>query len=159
MNPLHHPYFVKFIVYFNENQDFFECHEVLEAYWKSIPNKTKTHPLATYILLATSLYHWRRGNTVGAERSLVKANDRFQMMANLYPAYTEDINFEQLLEDVDRTIDRIKSEQSFKPFMIEVTCSDLQLKLTEMKSTLDLLPLGSDGVVHKHMLRDRSNNH
>ena len=53
MKPLHNPFFVKFIVYFNENQDFFECHEVLEEYWKSIPDRTKDHPLTAYILLST----------------------------------------------------------------------------------------------------------
>ena len=37
MKPLYNPLFVKFIVYFNENQDFFECHEVLEEYWKEFP--------------------------------------------------------------------------------------------------------------------------
>ena len=35
MHPYHHPLFVNFIVYFNSNQDYFECHEVLEEYWKS----------------------------------------------------------------------------------------------------------------------------
>ena len=41
MKPLHNPFFVKFIVYFNKNQDFFECHEVLEDYWKSLPGEQR----------------------------------------------------------------------------------------------------------------------
>ena len=65
MHPYHHPLFVNFIVYFNENQDYFECHEVLEEYWKSLPDGGKEHPLTAYILLATGMYHWRRGNTTG----------------------------------------------------------------------------------------------
>ena len=52
MHPHQHPLFVNFIVYFNENQDYFECHEVLEEYWKSLPDGcTKDHPLTAYILL------------------------------------------------------------------------------------------------------------
>lgn len=159
MNPLHHPYFVKFIVYFNENQDFFECHEVLEDYWKSSPNRTKEHPLVAYILLATSLYHWRRDNTVGAKRSITKANDKFKIMLNLYPNYTGSINFNKLLEDIDKSIARMTTGQTFKPFTIEVICPKLKRKITDMLPTLDLLPLGSDAVIHKHMLRDRSDIH
>ena len=74
MKPLYNPLFVKFIVYFNENQDFFECHEVLEEYWKLSPDRTKEHPLVGYILLSTAMYHWRRGNTTGADRTIKKAN-------------------------------------------------------------------------------------
>lgn len=159
MNPLHHPYFVKFIVYFNENQDFFECHEVLEDYWKSIPHRTKEHPLATYILLATSLYHWRRGNTVGALRSLEKAFVRFKTMVATYPNFTQDINFDQLVHDIEHSISLIKDEQPFSSFSLEINSSALNLKVLEMTKSLELLPFGSDAVIHKHMLRYRSDIH
>lgn len=156
MNPLHHPYFVKFIVYFNENQDFFECHEVLEEYWKSLPNRTKDHPLVSYILLATSLYHWRRGNLVGALRTIVKANKRFEKMESLYPDYTTSIHFDKLLQQIRLTRNLISDKQPFTTFKIESNSAVLDSKLKKMKNTLELLPLNSDAVIHKHILRNRS---
>lgn len=155
MNPLHHPYFVKFIVYFNENQDFFECHEVLEEYWKSIPNRTKDHPLVSYILLATSLYHWRRDNKVGALRTIVKVNNRFEKMATIYPAYTTSLQFAKLLEQIRLTKELISNDKPFRTFKIESRHPILDLKVEEMTSTLELLPSNSDAIIHKHILRNR----
>ena len=68
-----HPLFVQFIVYFNENQDYFECHEVLEELWKKKEPLDKDHWLVALILLSTGLYHWRRGNRKGAEKTLQNA--------------------------------------------------------------------------------------
>ena len=36
MHPLFHPLFVDYCAYFNGNEDYFECHEVLEEYWKEV---------------------------------------------------------------------------------------------------------------------------
>ena len=84
MHPYHHPLFVNFIVYFNSNQDYFECHEVLEEYWKSIPDSDKDHPLTAYILLATGMYHWRRGNKPEHPVHFNKAMTKFPtFIANL----------------------------------------------------------------------------
>ncbi|MGM9921065.1 MAG: DUF309 domain-containing protein [Bhargavaea sp.] len=80
MIPLRHPLFIKFIVYFNENQDYFECHEVLEDYWNLIAPRNRTHPLVGYIQASVALYHWRRGNFRGAAKLLTKA-ERLLCMA------------------------------------------------------------------------------
>lgn len=156
MKPLHHPYFVKFIIYFNENQDFFECHEVLEDYWNSFPNRSKEHPITAYILLSTGLYHWRRGNNIGALRTLEKANEKMKKMIQEYPEFTQGINFIKMLHDLDESIKQIKAEQSFSSFSIEVTSTTIKTKKTAIKKSLELLPFGSDAVIHKHRLRDRS---
>ena len=94
MHPHHHPLFVNFIVYFNENQDYFECHEVLEEYWKSLPDGGKEHPLTAYILLATGMYHWRRGNPTGAIRTINKALKKFQQFNLQKPSYRREIDYE-----------------------------------------------------------------
>jgi uncharacterized protein len=156
MKPLYNPLFVKFIVYFNENQDFFECHEVLEEYWKDFPDKTKEHPLVGYILLATALYHWRRGNTIGAGRSLKKAISRLEDVSQKYPGFSEGINIESLVKDSVLAYQQIEKEKPFSTFRIEITSPEIQSLIDQIKPTMDLLPYGSDDVIHKHMLRDRS---
>lgn len=155
MHPLHHPLFVKFIVYFNGNQDYFECHEVLEEYWKSLPDGNKSHPLTAYILLATGLYHWRRGNEEGALKTIRKAEDKFRTLPEEYPAFTEEIDFSRLLQDVRQSVARLEQSSDFEPFPILVS-DRLQQLADEAKPSMDLLPAGSDDVLYKHMLRDRS---
>ncbi|MHA6259598.1 DUF309 domain-containing protein [Sporosarcina sp. CAU 1771] len=156
MQPLQHPLFAQFIVYFNENQDYFECHEVLEEYWKSIPNSTKEHPLTTFILLATGLYHFRRGNTKGALRTLQKAYAKMTHPSSGFSEFTKGIDGKQLMKNLGQTIQRLESNESFEPFLISISSSKLTLLVYEVRPTMTLLPFGSDIVLHKHMLRDRS---
>lgn len=156
MKPLYNPLFVKFIVYFNENQDFFECHEVLEEFWKSFPDRTKEHPLIGYILLSTAMYHWRRGNTIGAGRTLKKAISRLEIVIKENTSFSDGINIESLVKNSTFACQQIKNEQPFSTFSIEVTSTRIQSLIKEIKPSMDLLPYGSDDVIHKHMLRDRS---
>ncbi|MCM3637751.1 DUF309 domain-containing protein [Sporosarcina luteola] len=156
MNPYHHPLFLNFIVYFNRNQDYFECHEVLEEYWKSIPGYTKDHPLTALILLSTGLYHWRRGNVEGAYRTLVKAENKMLDFHKFDSRYTEDIDYERLVQDTARSVNKLKNGEPFSPFQIYLKSETLQQSVDKNASTMELLPFGSDTVIHKHMLRDRS---
>lgn len=156
MHQYHHPLFVNFIVYFNNNQDYFECHEVLEEYWKSIPDSDKDHPLTAYILLATGLYHWRRGNNTGARRTLEKAKARFQTFLCNHPAYTEEIDFNLLLEEVEKAVSSSAQELPFNSFSISILSASLTELAHQAENSMTLLPIDSDAVIHKHMLRDRS---
>lgn len=153
MHQYHHPLFVQFIVYFNNNQDYFECHEVLEEYWKSIPASDKEHPLTTYILLATGMYHWRRGNFTGAIRTLRKVENKLPTFSSYYK---EDIDFQQLIGHVKYTVERVKKELPFESFSFTITSLTLQAQIELAKQSMILLPFGSEAVIHKHMLRDRS---
>ena len=156
MHPYYHPLFVEFLVYFNGNQDYFEGHEVLEEYWKSIPSFSKSHPLTAYILLSTGMYHWRRGNFNGAFRTVTKSLHRFNSLSVGYQEYTEEINFKKLLEDIQLAHSNIQSRQPFEAFQIEVSSPHLQSLVHLAKTNMPLLLVGSDDVIHKHMLRDRS---
>lgn len=156
MTPLTHPLFVKFIIYFNDNQDFFECHEVLEDYWNSFPVRTKEHPLIGYILLATGMYHWRRGNTTGALRTLKKAQRRMATMQKTTPAFTEGIDFNHLVRKTDETLQFIKNHKPFRPFLIKIQSTEIQQHIEQIIPTLELLPPESDAIIHKHLLRDRT---
>lgn len=155
MNPLFHPHFVKFIVYFNENQDFFECHEELEDYWKSLPNYSKKHPLTAYILYAVSAYHWRRANTSGASKTINKAIQRFASIDNNTNAFTQGIHFEQLLNDMKDMAYDIANDSPFHVKPIIVTDEQLQRQVNAMKRQLSLLPHNSASIIHKHILRHK----
>lgn len=155
MHPYYHPLFLKFIVYFNRNQDYFECHEVLEDYWKTFDHFNKNHPLTAYILLSTGLYHWRRGNMNGATRTLVKAQSRFLLFHD-NEIYKEKIDFQRLYDDTKAAILAVKNNDSFFPVKLYISSEQLQKLVDSLTATMELLPIGSDAVIHKHMLRDRS---
>ncbi|MDN4493911.1 DUF309 domain-containing protein [Ureibacillus aquaedulcis] len=152
MHPSFHPLYVDFCTYFNGNQDYFECHEVLEEYWKSIAPGEKDHPLVGYVQLATGMYHWRRNNTVGAMKILKKAYKNFT--ANQSSPYFELIGFEELCRDSDISLKAIEKGEPFKAFQIVLKNENLAF-LVKQKIE-ELPPIPKDYLLHKHMLRDRT---
>ena len=153
MHPLFHPLYIEFCTYFNGNQDYFECHEVLEEYWKDVAPGEKKHPLVGYIQLATGLYHWRRGNFAGAERMLKNALRIFESDKN-GAVFFEKIDFKQLREDVLTSIQKVESSAPFKGFKLVIVDAELQ---TKVRAAIETLPDVDDAyLLNKHTLRDRS---
>ncbi|PID22758.1 hypothetical protein CSV61_03705 [Sporosarcina sp. P3] len=155
MHPYYHPLFLQFIVYFNDNQDYFECHEVLEEYWKEQKNFSKDHPLTGFILMATGLYHWRRGNTLGASRTFTKAITRFREMPVQFGDYLEEVAIDEIILQLEHCLTRIKAGEDFYTFPLPIS-PELQMEAEKSKPLLSLLPKNSASVIHKHMQRDRS---
>lgn len=151
MHPLFHPLFLQFIIYFNDQTDYFECHEALEEYWKDIAPNDKSHPLTAWILLATGMYHWRRGNMKGASRSLINANKRFSIDPS--SVFYQGIQMEELIANLMLSINHIKQSYPFQAFKIQIHSEDLLQKVSEQ---IIPPPLTGDELIHKHMLRDRS---
>lgn len=152
MHPLFHPNFIDFCAYFNGNQDYFECHEVLEEYWKMVAPGNKEHPLVGYIQLATGMYHWRRNNFRGASKIMKKAYDKFS--SNQAHPFFDYIDFQKLCNDCLKTIVFIEKNHPFQAFQIHVLHPDLKKKIDEKIRSLPELPY--EFLLHKHMLRHRS---
>ncbi|MEK4424717.1 DUF309 domain-containing protein [Solibacillus sp. FSL K6-1523] len=152
MHPLFHPLFVDYCSYFNGNEDYFECHEVLEEYWKEIAPGEKQHPLVGYVQLATGLYHWRRGNFVGASRILQKAMTIFEK--NDPSHFYEYLNMSDLLEQMHNSLQLIQEAQHFVAFKLPIVNDGLQLLVSQKITSLP--PLSTQFIMNKHMLRDRS---
>lgn len=150
MHPLFHSLFIKFCTYFNGNQDYFECHEVLEEYWKEINGK-KNHPLVGYIQIASSLYHWRRGNFQGALK-LMK-NALLILEQNERSIFFEYIDFPMLFSNCQNALTFIEKKLPFQSFKIQITNETLnQLVQKEIEN---LPSMDKHFLLHKHMLRNR----
>ena len=153
MHPLFHPLYIEFCTYFNGNQDYFECHEALEEYWKEIAPGEKKHPLVGYIQVATGLYHWRRGNLAGAERMLKNALRIFES-EKVDPVFFEKVDFMRLLEDVQASIKKLENGAPFEGFKLIIVDAELQ---TKVRTAIETLPEVDDAyLLNKHALRDRS---
>jgi uncharacterized protein len=62
--------YIQYLVYFHSLRDYFECHEVLEEYWKSEPKDKRKQHWVGLIQIAVGLYHHRRDNNAGALKML-----------------------------------------------------------------------------------------
>ncbi|SOB94177.1 hypothetical protein SAMN05880501_101775 [Ureibacillus xyleni] len=152
MHPLFHRLFVDFCTYYNGNQDYFECHEVLEEYWKEIAPGDKNHPLVGYVQLATGMYHWRRNNRMGAMKILKKALNNFSI--NQSSPFFDYIHYNQLYNDCEKSIAAIEKGYDFTSFKIEIQNAELAALVQKNITELPTLPLNY--LLNKHMLRDRS---
>lgn len=152
MHPSFHPLFIRFCTYFNGNQDYFECHEVLEEYWKEIAPGDKEHALVGFIQLATAMYHWRRGNVKGASRTLFKAQTLLNKN-NTSPFY-DNIDMRALYENIGLIMQKIKDAQPFSSFQLKITNDQLQEVVVHEIKNLPQLNIAF--LKDKHMLRDRS---
>lgn len=70
--------YIQYLAHFHGDRDYFECHEILEEYWKATDPGNKDSIWVAFILLAVSNYHYRRKNFAGARRTLVKAENIFK---------------------------------------------------------------------------------
>lgn len=152
MHPLFHPLYVDYCTFFNGNQDYFECHEVLEEYWKLISPGDKTHPLVGYVQLATGMYHWRRNNTAGAIKILRKAMNNFSK--NHSSPFFEFLDYDELYNNCATSIISIEKGEKFKPFNLTFTNKDFAELVNKKIKELSTIPY--DYLLNKHMLRDRT---
>ncbi|WP_310549872.1 DUF309 domain-containing protein [Paenibacillus glufosinatiresistens] len=83
------PLYVAYLIYFNRDRDYFECHEVLEELWLA----RERDPLYKGLLqAAVGLYHYRSGNVRGARMMLASSAGRLEK----YPAVTLGIDLGKL---------------------------------------------------------------
>ncbi|MMZ63907.1 hypothetical protein D3C76_276870 [compost metagenome] len=86
------PLYVAFLIYFNRDRDYFECHEVLEELWLKLDKE----PLYKGLLqVAVGLYHFRNGNVTGGRKMLRSACQRLA----LYPHDSLGIDLGKLLRE------------------------------------------------------------
>ncbi|MFK7691949.1 DUF309 domain-containing protein [Paenibacillus sp. HJGM_3] len=62
--------YLLYLAHFHGDRDWFECHELLEEYWKSKPADGYSRTWVGLIQIAVGLYHERRGNRSGAVKML-----------------------------------------------------------------------------------------
>lgn len=151
-HPSFHPLFIDYITYFNGNRDYFECHEVLEEYWKDIAPRDKEHVLVGLVQIATGMYHWRRGNLRGAIRIFEKGIACINAQ-QAHPLLTV-FHMPQLLERLQNTKEQMIQQQPFTPFLLPVHHVELHAHI--MQCIASLPPADEDFLRDKHKLRDRT---
>ncbi|WP_274365270.1 DUF309 domain-containing protein [Paenibacillus thermotolerans] len=151
--------YIDFLVRFHGDRDFFECHELLEDYWKEHPECPFRQVWVGLIQAAVGLYHQRRGNFRGAVKSFAGS------IRNSDPALLRELGI-----DADDWLKRLAERRALLLTDSCVLYEDLDIPLQEealferCRSRADELGLhwGSPSdmqrreLIHRHMLRDRS---
>lgn len=102
------PLYVAYLVYFNRDRDYFECHEVLEELWL----ERNRDPFYKGLLqIAVGLFHARRGNQTGARKMLRSALERLVP----YPEQALGINLGKLRRETEAYAEALadSAERSF----------------------------------------------
>ncbi|MDF2923325.1 MAG: hypothetical protein K0R57_2239 [Paenibacillaceae bacterium] len=162
---------MEFLAHFHGTRDYFECHELLEEYWKQETDPALRGIWHGLIQVAVALYHERRGNRRGAAKLMEPAVARLDE-ADVSLAGLDAAALSACLQE------RLKQYLGLPPGMSAATpvitaspgFSDLSLpvadrELLERSKALcvswgcdweRVSPMEERELIHRHTLRDRS---
>ncbi|CAH1204524.1 hypothetical protein PAECIP111893_02272 [Paenibacillus plantiphilus] len=89
--------FVHFVVLFNVDKDYYECHEVMEELWLEEGRNLLYQGL---LQAAVGLHHWRNDNFSGAVKLFTQAENKLMH----YPDHAMGLDLGQLRMDVARSL-------------------------------------------------------
>ncbi|MCA1063245.1 DUF309 domain-containing protein [Rossellomorea sp. AcN35-11] len=151
--------YLEFLMYFHGNRDYFECHEVLEEYWKEVDPKNRSSHWVGLIQVAVGFYHYRRGNLTGAVRTFKKAVLNIQSNHKELSRFGMDAA--RLQDMLEAIIQELNTNQSYRSINLPLTDSSL---LNEVQALCEdsgfnwCTPsdLSNHELIHRHSLRDRT---
>jgi uncharacterized protein len=153
--------YVAFLVHFHSTRDYFECHEILEEYWKEVDPKNRLSHWVGLILLAVSCYHHRRKNYSGAGRTLHKSIHILSLQTNQNHLDNLGIDAIRLNDMLLKQFEAIQHKRPYKSMNLPI--SDDLRKACKIYSkqngfewfTQETTPV-EDAIIHRHLVRDRS---
>ena len=133
MNPKMHykPLYVAYLVYFNRDRDYFECHEVLEELWLAENNDIRYKGL---LQIAVALFHVRNHNIRGGLKMFKSA---LSYLAP-YPKELLGINLDKLKQEVADYIRKLSTPNviDFYDLSIDIIDSTLATEVAIASITL-----------------------
>lgn len=151
--------YLAYLVHFHGDRDYFECHEILEEYWKSLPKEQRHSVWVGLIQIAVGLYHHRRGNFPGAEKMISSSLRITKQNPDCITALGLDVNLlKEALAVRLRSIQQGEAYQSINlPIKDETLLRELQTNCKEMGLLYgNPSNLNDSYLCNKHTLRDRS---
>lgn len=151
--------YVQYLAEYFGSRDYFECHEIMEEYWKEHPDSKRSGAWLVLIRIAVALYHARRGNRAGAVKLMGKAAHE-----------ADEAQFNQLGIDGAKLKSMLQASVAEWAASDTITYTDLDLPIVD-DTLLELAKHRSDAcgytwriggldagdaVINRHKLRDRS---
>lgn len=133
-NVNYEPLYVDYLVYFNRDRDYFECHEVLEELWLA---KDREPIYKGLLQVAVGMYHFRNQNIRGAKLMLSSA---IQILEP-YPDEILGIELGLLLSSCERTLKRLHHSGTPVPYQdFTIVISDDELEQAVFLRSKELEP-------------------
>ncbi|PQP80196.1 DUF309 domain-containing protein [Paenibacillus sp. PCH8] len=132
---IYEPLYIDYLIYFNRDQDYFECHEVLEELWLERERDSLYKGL---LQIAVGLYHFRNGNLRGGVMMLQSSIDLLES----YPSKTLGIELGALVQEV-RDLVKELSESDAKSIIyrdLSIGIEDKVLEQEILRRSLELMP-------------------
>ncbi|CAH1215057.1 DUF309 domain-containing protein [Paenibacillus sp. JJ-223] len=132
MNP-YEPLYIDYLIYFNRDQDYFECHEALEELWLE---KDRDALYKGLLQVAVGLYHFRNGNLRGGRMMLQSALQLLQP----YPDDARGIDLGRLVEDVRELAEELSGRHAepvpYRDLVIHIQDEALMQAIRQRSSQL-----------------------
>jgi len=157
--PLYPQPFLEYLVQFHAERDYFECHEILEEFWKKAPPSERRPVWVALIQIAVALYHHRRNNLAGARKLLANA---IRLAEEHFTEWKElGLDGTRLMALLKQRLQEINSGAPYSSLDLPIadpalkqiyaqTCAARNLPLQRPSD------LSNHFLLHKHTLRDRS---
>ena len=151
--------YIDFLTHFHGDRDYFECHEILEEYWKEKDNKNKNSIWVGFIQLAVANYHHRRSNYNGALRTLQKSLHIFTL--NEEKLLTLGIDPVLLYKQMNQQLLNIEHHHDYQSLNLPIYSKELIQTCINRSEALHVgwcneSDLNNQEIVHRHLKRDRS---
>jgi uncharacterized protein len=151
--------YIEYLVHFHGDRDYFECHEILEEYWKSVDPRNRKSVWVGFIQIAVANYHFRRGNLNGAYRMLRKAINILKQQSDTVEKLGMDQ--EKLLELLQNQLTEIKNGTNYNSLTLPITSESLLAHCMARSKELNIhwcspSDLSNIEIIHRHSRRDRS---
>ncbi|WP_169911191.1 DUF309 domain-containing protein [Evansella clarkii] len=147
--------YLEYLFHFHATRDFFECHEVMEEYWKA----NKNIRWLALIQIAVAVYHERAGNMPGSLRLYRKVLCHIRKDPEIFAGLG--INTDELTSIVRLRIKNIIEEGVYEPLNLPISDPELIKNCKDIcaRAELDWCTsenLDDNELIFRHKLRDRS---
>ncbi|WP_166805792.1 DUF309 domain-containing protein [Jeotgalibacillus sp. R-1-5s-1] len=151
--------YLDYLIHFHGDRDYFECHEVLEEYWKECTAQEKDSVWAGLIQFATGLYHYRRGNLRGAAKSIHQAHGKLSTKTDQLAALG--IEHEAFIQIIIEIESAIAAATPYQSVMIPLNDSALESYCKQECAQKGFAwgkpsDVSNPELINRHTLRDRS---
>ncbi|WP_433742942.1 DUF309 domain-containing protein [Falsibacillus pallidus] len=150
--------YIDYLVQFHACRDYFECHEILEEFWKEQGGRKTDSIWLPFIQLAVAQYHHRRNNWPGARKMMSKAIEGFEGRKKMISDLGLDADkFLQLLFKSLSMIDQREAYESLElPIQDPVLLNMCRDECKKHQYSWKKSDLSNHALIHRHRTRDRS---
>jgi uncharacterized protein len=151
--------FITYLYHFHVDRDYFECHEILEEYWKEHTPRKKDSVWVGLILLAVANYHHRRGNFTGAKKTLTKAITLLHL--NQDDIKKLGLNEHELLIRTKKHLEKVENKTPYYSYSLPIVDPHLLHQcFSQYEDAKENWgrnsSLSDENLIHRHKNRDRT---